>query len=94
MLEAGPFSRREFVATTGGAALASMTSGLPALAQTTNGKKRYAMVGTGHRGTSMWGAELLQRVAGRRESMGLLGVGPLDFGFIAHFVPCSATSAP
>jgi predicted dehydrogenase len=75
MNEPRPFSRRDFVATTGSAVLAT-ASGL-AQAQTPSKKRRCAMVGTGHRGTSMWGAELLQRHADAVEFVGLCDINPL-----------------
>jgi predicted dehydrogenase len=77
MPETGPFSRRDFVATTGGAALASMTGGLHNVARAAEGKKRFAMVGTGHRGTSMWGAELLKHHPETTEFVGLCDINPL-----------------
>ena len=78
MSEPGPFSRREFVATTGGAALAGLAEGMtPAAAMGAPAKLRYAMVGTGHRGSGMWGAELVARHGDSLEFVGLCDVNPL-----------------
>ena len=76
MTEPRPFSRRDFVATTGGAVIAT-AGGLSSQAQTPGKKRRYAMVGTGHRGTSMWGKELLQRHPEAIEFVGLCDINPL-----------------
>ena len=64
MPEIGPISRREFVATTGTAAVASLAGAVPRAGAAPT-RARYAMVGTGHRGTSMWGAEVLAQVIER-----------------------------
>ena len=77
MFEPGSFSRRDFVATTGGAALASLAGPLPASARASGAKRRFAMAGTGHRGTSMWGAELLQRHPDAVAFVGLCDTNPL-----------------
>jgi predicted dehydrogenase len=76
MSEPGSFSRRDFVATTG-VALASVAGGLPGLAQAAGTKKRYALVGTGDRGSSMWGAGLLARHPDAIEFVGLCDINPL-----------------
>ena len=55
-------SRRKFIASTGTALAGTMLVN-PAVAETVsffNGeKKRYALVGTGDRGTSMWGKDVV-----------------------------------
>jgi|CXWL01.1.fsa_nt_gi predicted dehydrogenase len=76
MPEIGPPSRREFVATTGAAAVASL-AGAVARAGTAPARARYAMVGTGHRGTGMWGAEVLARHPDAVEFVGLCDSNPL-----------------
>ena len=76
MPEIGPFSRREFVATTGTAAVASLAGAVPR-AGAAPAKARYAMVGTGHRGTSMWGAEVLAQHPDAVEFVGLCDINPL-----------------
>jgi predicted dehydrogenase len=71
--------RREFVASTtkaaGGAILLSQMPAAvkpPASAQ----KKRLAMVGTGHRGTSMWGKNVLDTYKDSVEFVGLCDINP------------------
>ena len=68
------FSRRKFIGATGTALAGSiLASPLVTEAATIfNGKKkRYAMVGTGHRGTSMWGTEVLKEYSQFVEFVGL-----------------------
>ena len=49
-------NRRDFVKTTGVAAASVLLAGsLSAASVTPLARKRYAMIGTGHRGTGMWG---------------------------------------
>ena len=74
MPEPGSFSRREFVATTGAAALASAIGGPAGAAPA---RRRYAMVGTGHRGSGMWGSEVLERHGDAVEFVGLCDINPL-----------------
>lgn len=68
------YSRRNFIAT-GGAALAGsilINPAMTAAATLFEGKKkRYAMVGTGHRGTGMWGKDVLNDYADYVEFVGL-----------------------
>jgi predicted dehydrogenase len=64
-------NRREFVRTAGAAAAASLLlTNRPAVAARAP-RRRYAMVGTGHRGTSMWGAELVKNYSDVVEFVGL-----------------------
>ena len=68
------FSRRKFITTTGTVLAGSMlmndaVAGTAALF--TGPKKRYAMVGTGHRGTGMWGKDILKDYADYVEFVGL-----------------------
>ncbi len=46
-------TRREFVATAGGAVAGALVSG-PARSAAGSGRRRYAIVGTGIRGVGMW----------------------------------------
>ena len=71
-----PFSRREFVAAAGAATLAG-ASGFAAAQSAVAGKSRYAMVGTGHRGSGMWGSELRERHGDTVEFVGLCDINPL-----------------
>ncbi len=42
----------------------------------TNGKRRYAIVGTGHRATGMWGADIAKRYSNEIEFVGLCDKNP------------------
>lgn len=68
------FSRRKFITTTGTVLAGSMLMN-DAVAETaalfTGPKKRYAIVGTGHRGTGMWGKDVLKDYADYVEFVGL-----------------------
>jgi predicted dehydrogenase len=69
------FSRRKFITTTGTVVAGSVLLG-SAVAEAgckTNDikKKRYAMVGTGHRGSSMWGVDVLKDYSDYVEFVGL-----------------------
>jgi predicted dehydrogenase len=75
-------SRREFLLVAGSAAAATTVAGLvpPLLAEPvagSPGRTRYAIVGTGHRGSGMWGSEALKRHGERLELVGLCDVNPL-----------------
>jgi predicted dehydrogenase len=71
-----PVSRRDFLATAGAAAAASALPA-PAWAATGGAKKRYALAGTGVRGTAMWGADIVQRYPDVAEFVGVCDVNPL-----------------
>jgi predicted dehydrogenase len=68
------YSRRKFITATGTVLAGSMLL-KEAFAENvslfTGKKKRYAMVGTGHRGTGMWGAEVLSDYSDYVEFVGL-----------------------
>jgi predicted dehydrogenase len=68
------YSRRKFITTTGTVLAGSMLLN-DAVAETaslfTGPKKRYAMVGTGHRGTGMWGRDIIAEYADYVEFVGL-----------------------
>lgn len=72
-----PFPRRTFLKT-GGALLAGTVLANPLLAQTqsifSGKKKRFAMVGTGHRGSGMWGKDLARDYADYIEFVGLCDI--------------------
>ena len=61
--------RREFVKTAGVAVAGVLLSG--AASARSLARKRYAIVGTGHRATGMWGKDLAQRYAADVEFVGL-----------------------
>ncbi|RYY89819.1 MAG: gfo/Idh/MocA family oxidoreductase [Chitinophagaceae bacterium] len=67
-------NRRSFVKHTG--ALAAGTLIAPSLLAAGPAKKRVAMVGTGHRGTGMWGTQLLKEHSNRIEFVGLCDTNP------------------
>jgi predicted dehydrogenase len=72
----GDVSRREFIAAAGAAAAASVIPA-PSWAEPARGRRRYALVGTGIRGTTMWGRDLVQRYADAVEFVGLADINPL-----------------
>jgi predicted dehydrogenase len=68
--------RRDFMAAAGSAAAASVIAG-PAWGEALRGRRRYALVGTGIRGTTMWGKDLVERYADAVQFVGLCDVNPL-----------------
>src|SRR5688572_16733533 len=70
--------RRDFVKTAGTAAAAVLLGAHFAPAAVTRlGRKRYAIVGTGHRATGMWGKDLAERYKDQVEFVGLCDKNPL-----------------
>lgn len=70
-------SRRDFVKTASTAAVASTVLSSTSLASVAApAKRRYAIVGTGERATSMWGKQLLQRYPDLLEFVGLCDINP------------------
>ncbi|HET9316960.1 MAG TPA: Gfo/Idh/MocA family oxidoreductase [Vicinamibacteria bacterium] len=69
-----PHSRRDFLATAGAAVAASA---VPSWAAPAGSRRRYALVGTGMRGTRMWGRDIQQRYPDVAEFVGLCDVNPL-----------------
>ena len=74
MFDSNLLHRREFVKTAGAAAVASLA--LPGSLRAVPRRRRYAMVGTGHRGTGMWGADLAKRYSDVLEFVGLCDTNP------------------
>jgi len=75
MPKAESVTRREFVAAAGGAAAAAF---LPAEGRAAAGaRRRYAVVGTGIRGSTMWGHGLVSRYADVLDFVGLCDLNPL-----------------
>ena len=70
-------SRRDFVATAGGAALGALVAGQTPLAAAQPGKRRYAIVGTGVRGIGMWGRPIVRDYSDLVEFVGLCDINPL-----------------
>ena len=62
-------NRRDFVKATGAAAAGVLLSGTASA--NPPARKRFAVVGTGHRATSMWGKDIAQRYASEIEFVGL-----------------------
>jgi predicted dehydrogenase len=69
-------NRRDFVKTASTAAAASLVLGGSALGRTQPRRRRYAMVGTGHRGSGMWGADLAKNYSDVLEFVGLADTNP------------------
>ena len=69
-------NRRDFIKAAGTAAVASLLTASPVLAATNSARRRYAIVGTGHRGTSMWGRPLVERYSDVIEFVGLCDINP------------------
>ncbi|HVQ38724.1 MAG TPA: Gfo/Idh/MocA family oxidoreductase [Pyrinomonadaceae bacterium] len=67
-------TRRDFVKTAGSAAAVVLTQ--PSLASVTSARRRYAIVGTGDRATSMWGRPLVQKYSDVVEFVGLCDINP------------------
>ena len=77
MTDSTNLNRRDFVKTAGTAAAAALTLGTPALASVqSRARRRYAMVGTGHRGSSMWGVDLAKNYSDVLEFVGLADTNP------------------
>jgi len=71
MAESNSINRRDFVKSAGvAAASVLLANALPVSAQT-NKKRRYAIIGTGHRATGMWGVDLAKRYSNEIEFVGL-----------------------
>ena len=68
-------TRRDFVKAAGTAAIGASLFPSGALAQP-RAKRRYAIVGTGDRGSGMWGRDLVQRYPDLLEFVGLCDINP------------------
>ncbi len=69
-------NRRDFIKAAGSAAAAAILTASPALAATNSARRRYAIVGTGHRATSMWGKLLVDGYSDVLEFVGLCDINP------------------
>jgi predicted dehydrogenase len=69
-------TRREFVATVGGAAVGTAIGSSAPLAAT-QAKRRYAIVGTGVRAIGMWGSPIAQQYGDVVDFVGLCDINPL-----------------
>ena len=66
--------RRDFVKTAGVAAASLALGGSIPASVTPLARRRYAMVGTGHRGTGMWGKDLVTKYSNEIEFVGLCDI--------------------
>ena len=76
MSETNSLNRRDFVKTASTAAAASLVLGGSSLAATQSKRRRYAIIGTGDRATSMWGRALVERYSDVLEFVGLCDINP------------------
>src|SRR6185295_5377010 len=74
MSDLSPSSRREFVKVAGSAALGASLLNVDALAQPP--KRRYAIIGTGDRGSGMWGRDLARKYPDQLQFVGLCDKNP------------------
>jgi predicted dehydrogenase len=74
--ESNSLNRRDFVKTAGTAAAASLVLGGSPLASAQTKRRRYAIVGTGHRATGMWGSDLVKNYSDVLEFVGLSDINP------------------
>ncbi|HEX8194829.1 MAG TPA: Gfo/Idh/MocA family oxidoreductase [Pyrinomonadaceae bacterium] len=71
MSETKNINRRDFVKAAGVAAASVLFANSTPISAQTNKKRRYAIVGTGHRATGMWGKDLAQKYVNEVEFVGL-----------------------
>ena len=71
MSESKNLNRRDFVKAAGVAAASVLLANSTPISAQTNKKRRYAIVGTGHRATGMWGKDLAQKYSENVEFVGL-----------------------
>jgi predicted dehydrogenase len=71
MSESKNINRRDFVKAAGVAAASVLLANSTPISAQTNKKRRYAIVGTGHRATGMWGKDLAQKYSENVEFVGL-----------------------
>ncbi len=72
-MSTGAINRRDFVkaGTAAAAATVMLAGSMTAATVTPLARRRYAMIGTGHRGTGMWGKDIFERYANEIEFVGL-----------------------
>jgi predicted dehydrogenase len=71
MSKPNSINRRDFVKASGVAAASALLAGSLGATVTPLARKRYALIGTGHRGTGMWGKDIFDRYANEIEFVGL-----------------------
>src|SRR5215216_2478259 len=82
-------TRREFVKVAGSAAIGASLFPADAFAQPT-AKRRYAIVGTGDRGSGMWGRDLVRRYPDLLEFVGLCDLNPKRAAAARAFIGVSS----
>src|SRR5688572_1221575 len=91
-MQGGSISRRSFLATTGAAVAAAAVSPTAAVAQTAGrAPVRVALVGTGSRGTSMWGRDLVNRW---QDSVQFVGLSDINPGRLAYAKQAMGVNVP
>jgi len=83
------WSRRQFVKAAGTAAAVSVLPVSPVLASAAPVRRRYAMVGTGDRGSGMWGADLVKRYPDILDFVGLYDINPKRAAVAREFLGVS-----
>jgi predicted dehydrogenase len=91
MSDVSATTRRDFVKVAGSAALGASLFNVDALAQVPS-KRRYAIVGTGDRGSGMWGRDLARRYPDLLEFVGLCDKNPKRAVVARDFI--GATGCP
>jgi predicted dehydrogenase len=71
MSESNSINRRNFVKSAGIAAASVLLANSSNVFAETSAKKRYAIIGTGHRATSMWGVQIAEKFKNEVEFVGL-----------------------
>ena len=76
MSESNSINRRNFVKSAGIAAASVLLANSSNVFAQKPTKKRYAIIGTGHRATSMWGAQIAEKFKNEVEFVGLCDTNP------------------
>lgn len=76
MSENNSINRRDFVKSVSLAGAGLLLANSSRISAQTSAKKRYAIVGTGHRATSMWGVQIAERFRNEIEFVGLCDKNP------------------
>jgi len=85
-------SRRGFLGAAAGVAVAAVAGAAPAkkadapVAKPSSGKLRYALVGTGSRGSSLWGKRLVEKYSDVLEFVGLCDINPKRAEFVKGYL--------
>lgn len=76
MSESNSINRRDFVKAAAVASASLLAANSTNIFAQTSGKKRYAIIGTGHRATSMWGVQIAEKFKNEIEFVGLCDKNP------------------